>query len=123
MAIPNAPKGVKASGRRLWRAVLASYVLSEHETSLLVQACRVADVCEDLQLFLDQNGPMISGSSGRIRPAVAELRQQRITLARLIVALRVPLGDQEEAGSKSGSPRVQRRGVRGFYALPGARVS
>ena len=38
-------------------------------------------------------------------------RQQRILLARLVVALRVPMGDVDAAGSD----RTQYRGLRGMY--------
>jgi len=89
--------------------------------TLLVQACRIADMCDDLQAFIEKNGPLVAGSSGRVRSAVGELRQQRIALARLVVALRVPIGDQEESPSKTGARRMQRRGVRGFYAINGGR--
>jgi hypothetical protein len=122
-AIPKAPEGTKEAGLKLWRAVLTRYDLEEHEVTLLGQACRVADLCADLQKHIDDYGLMVSGSKRvRLRPAVAELRQQRLTLARLIVALRVPIGDQEEDPAKSGTPRLQRRGgTRGFYAISGGR--
>ncbi len=57
----------------------------------------------------------------KVHPAVVELRQQRIVLARLVVALRVPIGDQEEAAARSTSAdvgaaaRLPRRGLRGVY--------
>ena len=121
MGTPRAPEGTQKAGQRLWKAVVGHYELDEHEMTLLVQACRIADVCDELQAHIDLDGPMISGSGGRIRPAVVELRQQRIALARLIVALRVPIGDQEETPAKTGAPRQQRRGARGFYAISGGR--
>lgn len=104
------PKGAKVDGKRLWRAILAEYDLEEHELSLLRQAVRCADLCADLQAIVDADGPMLAGGEGgpRTHPAVIELRQQRITLARLVVALRVPLGEDE-------APRTQRRGIRGVY--------
>ena len=48
----------------------------------------------------------------RVHPALVELRQQRIALARLLAALRVPTG--EDTG------RAQHRtGVRGVYGIRG----
>jgi hypothetical protein len=41
-----------ASGRALWRAVLADYVLDEHETAILKEACRTADLCDRLEVLL-----------------------------------------------------------------------
>jgi hypothetical protein len=62
---------------------------------------------------VDADGPMLGG---RPHAALVELRQQRIVLARLVVALRVPLGDQDE---ESAPARLQRRGARGVYQLRG----
>jgi hypothetical protein len=101
---------MKAAGRALWRAVLTDYDLDEHELTLLRQACRVADACDALQAILDDEGLM---AAGRAHPALVELRQQRIVLARLIVALRVPLGESE------ADDRQQYRGARGVYAIRG----
>jgi hypothetical protein len=108
--LPRAPAGAKTAGRALWRAVLTSYELEEHELALLRQVCRVADVCDDLQMLVDAEGPIVAG---RAHPALVELRQQRIVLARLIVAIRVPLGDEEQG-------RTQYRGPRGVYGIRGA---
>src|SRR3954471_20307218 len=90
-SIPEpAPEGTGPAGRRLWDAISREYELEEHELVLLRQAVRVADTCTDLQAMLDRDGLMLQD---RIHPASVELRQQRLLLGRLIVALRVPLGD------------------------------
>ncbi len=104
MTMPKPPNRCGASGKRLWRSVLADYDLDEHELTLLRQAARIADACDDLQAIVDAKGPLaeVRGIL-RAHPALVELRQQRITLARLIVALRVPLGE-EEAREDSGRP-------------------
>jgi hypothetical protein len=115
--IPRPPAGTKAAGRRLWRAVQDKFELAEHEETLLRQACRVADLCADLQATVDAEGPLTTTRLGETKthPAVVELRNQRALLARLIVALRVPLGDQEQSTPRTAPiPRVQRRGLRGF---------
>ena len=106
------PTGLKKSGRALWRAVLADFELAEHELQLLGTACRTADLCDLLQATLDAEGPMAESSQGvRVHPAAVELRQQRITLARLLAALDVPTGDED-------APPV--RPPRGVYAVRGA---
>lgn len=119
MSVPTAPRGTQAAGRRLWRAVLSGFELEEHELVLLRQAVAVADVCEELQRVVDAEGPLLAGQDGapRSHPALVELRAQRILLARLVVALRVPLGEQ--LGSQPEWGRSQRRGTRGFYAVRG----
>jgi len=108
-SIPAAPRGIGPEGRKLWRAVLGEFELEEHELLLLRQAVRVADTCAQLQAMVDDHGPL---RDGRAHPALVELRQQRILLARLIVALRVPLGEEDS--------RSQRRGLRGVYGIRGA---
>ncbi len=113
--IPKAPAGAGSAGGRLWRAVLCEFELVEHELALLRQAVHVADLCEALQATVEREGLV---RAGRPHPAMVELRQQRILLARLVVALRVPLGEQED---ESGPRRTQYRGVRGVYGLRGAR--
>jgi hypothetical protein len=92
----------------LWRAVLTDYQLEEHELVLLRQAVRVADACDALQAIVDRDGLMVGGRPHR---GLVELRAQQITLARLVVALRVPMGDQGQ--------RSQYRGARGVYAIGG----
>jgi hypothetical protein len=67
-----------------------------------------------LQALLDEEG-LVSG--GKTHPALAEIRQQRITLARMLVALRIP------AGEESDRPAGQRRGIRGVYQLGGRDAS
>lgn len=115
--VPAAPAGSKAAGKRLWQAVLGGFVLDEHELTLLRQAVAVADTCDELQKVIDADGPMIKNRFGEpiAHPAAVELRAQRIVLARLIVALRVPLGDED---AQVG--RGQRRAIRGVYGLGAA---
>jgi hypothetical protein len=115
VSVPRTPAGAGDAGRRLWRAVLGEFELAEHELALLRQAVRVADTCAALQGVVDAEGELMTSRLGEARahPALVELRNQRILLARLVVALRVPLGDQEE--TQAG--RTQRRGLRGVYSL------
>jgi hypothetical protein len=112
MSVPKAPAGLAGPGRRLWRAVLQDYELGEHETVMLREACFTADICAALQDRVSEDGPLAADHLGRPvpHPALRELRQQRLTLARLVVCLRVPLGDED-----SGSGRGQYRGIRGVY--------
>lgn len=100
----------------LWEAVTDAYELAEHELVLLGEACRTAVLCDELQDRLDDDGPLLKGKDGpRVHPAAVELRQQRIVLARLLVALRIPTDDEGEVDPESG--RTQRRGVRGVYGM------
>jgi hypothetical protein len=107
------PPGLGVKGRRLWREVVGEFELAEHERSLLSEACRTADVCAQLAKVVAEEGPMAVSRLGEARPdpALVGLRQQRLLLARLIVALRVPLG---ETGGHDAS-RPQLRSLRGVY--------
>ena len=90
-AVPRSPTGLGATGRALWRSVLAGFDLDQHELTLLREACRTADSLDALQARLDNDGVMSHSSQGtRVHPALVELRQQRIAFARLLTALRVP---------------------------------
>jgi hypothetical protein len=110
---PNPPRDLKRSGRALWRAVLSDFDLDEHERQLLHETCRTRDLCDQLQVQLDADGVMSESSQGvRVHPAAVELRQQRITLARLLAALNVPSGEAAES--------TPVRGVRGVYGIRGA---
>lgn len=118
-AVPRPPEGTRASGRRLWISVMADYELDEHETALLVEAVRTVDLLELLDARVRKDGPMVHSPQGmKAHPAAVEARQQRIALARLLAALRLPSG---EDGDQQVSARPQRRvGVRGTYGIRGA---
>lgn len=112
--LPKAPAGLKASGRALWKAVLSDYVLDQHELTVLREAARTADTCDALQALVDDEGLTAPSSQGvRAHPALVELRQQRVTFARLLTALRIPAGEVEDGRTQA------RGGTRGVYALKG----
>ena len=102
----RAPNGLKAPGRRLWKGVTEALELDEHERALLIEACRTADQLDLLDEVVADEGVLVDG---RAHPALVEARQQRITLTRLVAALRLP-EDLERP-----ELRPQRRGPRGAY--------
>ena len=109
MKIPAAPAGTGPAGRRLWRTITAAYTLSEVEDTLLRQAVRTADHVNDLDAILDAQGLLVDARPGELKahPLLSEVRQQRLVLARLLSALRLP--------TEESSARTQRRGLRGVY--------
>ena len=114
--VPKPPSGLRSSGRALWRAVLRDYELDEHETTLLRECCRTADSLDGLQALLDAEGLTSESSQGvRVHPALVELRQQRLALARLLTALRIPTGETGERTQTRGTPRGV-RAIRGGAA-------
>lgn len=114
---PAPPTGTRAGGRRLWASVAGQFDLDEHETAILVEACRTVDALDALDARVRVQGVIVTSPQGdRANPALVEARQQRITLARLLAALRVPQGAE---GDEQASARPQRRGgARGVYAVP-----
>lgn len=75
-----APRDLGPAGRALWRSVVEKYPeLSIGEQLLLVETSRTADVCQKLDAA--------SRKSGCPRSTLVELRQQRLTLAKLVDAL------------------------------------
>src|SRR4051795_10588840 len=97
------PTGLRRSGRALWRAVMRDYELDEHETTILREACRTADSLDALQALIDSEGLMASTSQGpRVHPALVEARQQRVTFARLLTALRIPTGETGDRTQQRG---------------------
>ena len=113
--ISSPPQGTGPNGRALWTDVLGKYDLEEHELALLREACRTVDDPDALSAVSARGGLTLDA---KVHPAVVEARQLRIALARLIGALRLPAGDEDDQAS---GRRPQRRvGARGVYAIGGA---
>lgn len=114
----EAPHGLGDDALALWSSVMDAYDLEEHERALLVEACRTVELLTKLDDEVRRDGPVIDSSQGlRAHPAATEARQQRIALARLLAALRLPAGDE---GDQQAGARPQRRvGVRGTYGIRG----
>ena len=103
---PRAPAGLARRGRQFWTKTVAVYSLSDAELELLVEVCRALDQCEDLQAAIATEGITVAGSKGqsRVHPAVAELRQVRLAVGRLIAQLALP----DEEGESVPSPTTLR---------------
>lgn len=111
-AKPRRPSGLAAAGRTLWDGNIDEFDWAVHEVALLEEACRVRDRIVQLDKAVNDDGLMLTSSQGmRLHPAIAEGRQQRLALARLLVSLGIPADDDDLPAA---------RGARGFYRL-GAR--
>lgn len=116
------PDGLAAAGAALWDAVTDVLDIDEHEALALRELCRTADVLDELQAVVVRDGVLLDSSQGaRAHPALTELRQQRITFARLVAAMRLPAGLADGRPSAIGGAQQgqARSGVRGFYAIDG----
>lgn len=93
------------------------YELEQHERALLIEACRTTDLLDELAKTIEDEGLMVAG---RMHPAAVEARQQKIALARIVAALRLPAGDEDSSEQRKDVRRPQRRvGARGVYRLRG----
>ncbi len=96
---PRTPAGLKAGGRKLWRSVTDDYELGEHELVVLLEAARTVDALAELERIITDEGVLnVSPQGVRAHPALVEARQQRVTLAKLVASLRIPLEDEQSAG-------------------------
>jgi hypothetical protein len=108
---PPPPDGLRDAGAALWTGAVAGVEFEDHNLHLLREAALTADTLHALQAVLDAEGPVIDSPQGRkAHPALSELRQFRIVLARLLAALKIP-------GNDDGPPA---RPPRGVYGLRGA---
>lgn len=100
----KAPAGLGTAGRRLWASITGGWTLDERESALLAEACRTADLIDQLEELLHADGLIVAGSNGqpRLSQVVAEVRQQRLTLGRLLDSLSLPAREHE-------APRTSRR--------------
>ncbi|GAA1118183.1 hypothetical protein GCM10009670_04230 [Citricoccus alkalitolerans] len=95
----RAPRGLKTSGKKLWQAVTDEFDLQDHELTILKEACRTVDTLDGLQTIVDRDGLTMTSPQGvKAHPALVELRNQRVTLAKLVASLRIPLDDDQSVG-------------------------
>ena len=108
------PAGLKAGGRKLWRSVTEEFELGEHELSILLEASRTVDALDALEKIVRDEGVTNTSPQGvRAHPALVEARQQRVTLAKLVASMRIPMED-DEAPSRTRQQRVGVRAVSGI---------
>ncbi|WML61916.1 terminase [Rhodococcus sp. AH-ZY2] len=99
MASNECPPGLKEGGRRLWLSVTDEFELGQHELVVLIEACRTVDALAELEKIVTRDGVTNESPQGlRAHPALVEARQQRVTLAKLVASLRIPLDDEQSAG-------------------------
>jgi hypothetical protein len=93
---PTPPKGLAKGGLTLWRAIVRTGELRPDSLRVLQDACREADLIDDLEQSLVGEPRTVTGSQGQvvIHPIISELRQHRATLSSLLRALDLPKVDQ-----------------------------
>jgi hypothetical protein len=91
------PDGLGDRARAFWAKSVAEYDLTDAEAELLAEAAWTLTEIESLRSTLDSDGLTVAGSVGqtRVHPAVNEIRQHRMALARLIKAIDLPADADE----------------------------
>lgn len=99
----RAPSGLGRRGRRFWRESVDKYEFNGAEVHLLTEACRTLDRIDALDRLIAEEGQMVRGSMGQpvMHPAIAESRQQRIVLGRLLKQLDLPDDADDAPASRS----------------------
>ena len=108
----HVPDGITGAGLERWNRLhdALEFTMTEHQ--ITVELCRTVTLCELVDKELAITGPVVEGQRGlRMNPIAAELRQQRLTAARLVASLGIPPVDAHLAAPRS------RNGVRGVYRV------
>lgn len=99
MTRSRAPMGLKLGGKRLWNYVIGEFDLGQHEEAVLLQACRIVDTLDRLQMVIDLAEVIVESPQGvKTHPALVEFRQQAVTLAKCMASLRIPMDTEDEVG-------------------------
>lgn len=113
MAKHSAPANLGAKARKIWRGITEVYDLRPDELRILEEACREVDLIDMMEKALSdalKAGEFtVRGSMGQpvANPLMAEIRQHRGTLQRLLGALKLPDDAAEAAeGSRSTAART-----------------
>ena len=86
---PAPPPGLGVRGAAAWVEIHETFEFDPQETALLVEVCRTLDTIDALSKAIEIDGYMLTGSQGQpvLNGAVAELRQQQLSYARLVTML------------------------------------
>lgn len=100
---PAPPRDLSTRGRRFWRDVIGGFELTGAERHLLHEACRSLDRIDALEALVVTEGQTVIGSTGQtvLHPGIAEARQQRLVLGRLVKQLDLPEEDARPVSSAS----------------------
>ena len=103
----DAPAHLGTVGADLFAEVASTYDLSIPERAALVQVCETVDTIADLEAALREHGRVTA--DGKPSPLVAEARQQRAILVRLLGMLDLPLDAAAPSGAFMGKSRAGRK--------------
>ena len=89
MAVRKAPQHLSLPAQRLYRTVLKSFDLQEHEVALLIMACESWDRAEQARQRLAEDGITVPDRNGKpvAHPCVAMERDSKLVFAKCIKEL------------------------------------
>lgn len=111
------PSGLSPRAVTLWSSCVSDFDLSDFEQELLAEVVHTMTEIDALREALAADGVTVAGSRGqaRVHPAVNEIRQHRMSLARLLKAIDLPSLDDEEP--ESWTTRNAREAARSRWDL------
>lgn len=120
MTKPSRPANLGAAGRALWDSLTGEYEFTAPELAVLAAACRQADDVALVEGVIAEDGPVVPGSTGqpRLSAALAEARQGRLALGKLLAQLAVPdvaddrpMTDRQRKAQRAAQTRWRDRGA------------
>lgn len=104
---PKTPAGLGTAGKAIWRSLTGTFDFEVGELLIVETCARQADDLAALEAIVEESGLMVAGSAGqpRLNPAVAECRQARIALARMLGMLGMPDDENKPMTAASRSAR------------------
>jgi hypothetical protein len=111
----------ESNGEKLHKEIISGlpdgWELDEREHANLGLACRQLEDLETLEDAIERDGTMVAGSKGQpvVNPAIAEARQARLALNRLLGSIELPdaagapRSEASRRGQKAARSRWDRR--------------
>jgi hypothetical protein len=100
------PPHLGEAGAALFRSAVEEYDLSIPEGAALLQAAETIDTLRIIEDSIRQTGPVLA--TGKPSPLLAEARQQRAILVRLLGLLDLRLEEPETPGENGVRPSISR---------------
>ena len=93
----KAPQHLSKAAQAWWSTIESDYVLTEHQKLLLSECATAWDRSQQARRCLEQDGLMLTASSGRpmTHPAVAVERDARLAFVRILRELALDAGPAE----------------------------
>lgn len=90
---PPPPRGLKATGKAYWKAILAEFDLNAAEKLELEVLCQTMDDRQDARDVVTEMGMIVDGAAGqpRVNPLVPQIVNLGKLIDQLVIALGLPL--------------------------------